>query len=80
MRYRTRVVPVDGDDGRSYDGQCACGFVTAGWPQKKLAQARLDEHTAEHATGEPARELVDFRDEHGLNGPVIDVVDFPEEG
>lgn len=78
--YRTRVVPRDTDDGKAYDGQCACGFTTRGWPQRKLGKARIDEHTAEHETGEAAPELVDFRAAHGLNGPVGDVVDFTEEG
>lgn len=78
MRYRTRVVPVDGDGGRTYDGQCACGFTSSGWRQKKLALARLIEHSEEHETGEPARELVEFREEHGLNGPVVDTVDFTD--
>lgn len=82
MGYKTRVVSRDTDDGRVYDGQCAClvpttgaPWVTAGWEQKKLAAARLAEHTAEHESGEPARELVDFREEHGLNGPAV-VADF----
>lgn len=78
--YRTRVVPRDGDGTRSYDGQCACGFTSTGWPQKKIAASRIDEHTAEHESGEPMRELVEFRAEVGLNGPVVDVVDFADEG
>lgn len=76
VKYRTRV--VKDDDPGTYDAECACGFTSAGWPQRKLAAARVDEHAAEHETGEPMRELVDFRDEAGLNGPAVDVIDFTE--
>jgi hypothetical protein len=86
MTYKTRIRPRDTDAGRVYDGQCAClvpttggPWETTGWPQRKLAAARLAEHTTEHETGEPARELVAFRDEAGLNGPTVDVVGFADE-
>lgn len=69
--YKTRVVKA----GDTYDAQCECGFTSSAWAVKKHAQARIDEHQAEHETGEPVRELYDFRAEFGLN-PDVDVVDF----
>lgn len=78
MEYATRVVQVDGggEDPRSFDAECACGFTSGGWPDAVLAADRLAQHTTEHDTGEPAPELVEFRDERGLNGPVIERVGF----
>lgn len=78
MRYETRIVPVGDGDARTYDFECACGFTSTGWPQKKLALARGIEHATEHKTGEPARELVEFRAEHNLNGPAVDLVRFDD--
>lgn len=72
--YKTRVVKADD----AYDGQCACGFTSSGWGLKKHAQARIDEHAAEHDSGEPMRELQDFRAEFGLN-PADVVVGFDDE-
>ena len=72
------------DEDDTYYGVCACKFLTIGWPTKKLAQARLDEHNAEHASAQPdengnanpqpMRELVEFRAEHGLNGEPVTLV------
>ena len=61
---QTRAVKV----GDTWAGQCAnpCGFKTVGWPTKKLAEARIAEHATEHDTGEPMRELQDFRTDHGV--------------
>ena len=72
--YKTRVVK----DGDAYHGECACGFTSSGWALKKHAQARIDEHTAEHESGEPMRELQDFRVEVGLTSPVVDFPDGTE--
>ena len=47
-----------------HDFTCAlCGFVSAGWPSKAQAQARGEQHAAEHETGEPMPELSAFRAE-----------------
>lgn len=76
MRYETRVVPSDAPD--AYDFQCACSFTSSGWPTKRLALTRGIEHAVEHDTGEPARELVEFRAEAGLNGPTVELVRFDD--
>ena len=72
--YRTRVVKNDD----VYDAQCACGFSSTGWALKKYADARIAEHTAEHESGEPMRELHDFRAEFGLNPDSDNVVGFDD--
>lgn len=77
LRYETRITPSA--DGSRYDFACACGFSSTGWPLKKLALERGIEHSAEHASGEPARELVEFRAEHGLNGPKVNTIKFGDE-
>lgn len=46
----------------THDFECECGFVSAGWPTKKAAEARGKQHAAEHETGEPMPELVDFEE------------------
>lgn len=74
MKYETRVVAA----GDAYDFECACGFTSTGWAQKKQATARGAEHTAEHETGEPMRELVEFRQELGLNGEPVELVRFAD--
>lgn len=66
------------DDG-SWTFQCPgianslCGdpgtgqpFHSAGWPSKKIAMARGDQHFAEHKGDGPMASLDDFRAEHGL--------------
>jgi hypothetical protein len=47
---------VDSDSGElaHYDLYCECGFLSEGWPTKKLAEARCDQHLEEHRTGKPA--------------------------
>ncbi|MCU1590649.1 MAG: hypothetical protein JWP11_1905 [Frankiales bacterium] len=78
MRYQTRVVST-GDDPAIHTFECACGFTSEGWPLKKHAVARGAEHSAEHDSGEPARELVDFREDQGvINGPKVDVIGFDD--
>jgi hypothetical protein len=79
IKYKTRVVPHP-DSPELWQGQCACEFTTGPWPTKKLTQVRLDEHTDEHDSGEPMRELVEFQVEHGLAGPVVDPGAFTDEG
>lgn len=74
-RYETRIIKTQ--DGADF--QCACGFDSSGWPSEELAQARGLEHVAEHETGEPARELVEFRAEHGLNGETVEFIGFDTE-
>jgi hypothetical protein len=41
-------------------------FHSSGWPTKKTAEARGQQHLDEHEGGEPMPELADFRAEHGL--------------
>lgn len=81
MRYQTRVVATpDRPAGaaETFDFECACGFISVGWSTRTLALTRGSEHAEEHETGEPARELVEFRAEHGLNGPLVTLVTFPD--
>lgn len=53
-------VKVNGKEVDHYDAFCLCdpvrgeGFLSEGWPTKRLAKARLDQHLEEHRTGEPA--------------------------
>ena len=39
-----------------------CGFTSEGWPTKKARDARGRQHQAEHDTGEPMPELIDFEE------------------
>lgn len=81
MKYEHRIVAVDADDEtRSYTFECACGFTSSGWALKKHATERGVEHLAEHDTGEPGTELVDFRAERDLNGELVTTVRFEDEG
>lgn len=42
-------------------------FVTRGWPTQELAEERIAQHAAEHATGEQhVEELAVFLESHGL--------------
>ena len=52
---------------QSHGFHCQCGFVSTGWPTKTVRDARKREHKDEHATGEPMSEIVDFRDQHGVD-------------
>jgi hypothetical protein len=66
------------DDGTTWDFQCPgvagsrCGtvdgppFTSTGWPSKKTALARGQEHFDEHKGNGPARTLEEFRKAHGL--------------
>lgn len=38
------------DDGHVFE--CDCGFTSSGWPTKKAAQDRAQQHKQEHLTGE----------------------------
>lgn len=41
-----------------HDYECPdCEFVSTGWPTKKAAGERGQQHQAEHETGEPMPEL-----------------------
>lgn len=60
------------DDG-SWTYQCPgvpgdpCGpFTSAGWPTRKVAEARGEQHARAHSHLEPTPSLDDFRAEHGL--------------
>lgn len=45
------------------DYECPdCDFTSTGWPTKKAANARGKQHAAEHETGDPMPELVDFEE------------------
>lgn len=49
------------------DFECRkCPFVSTGWPTKKLADARGQQHLDEHETREPMQEVEGFRQAHGL--------------
>lgn len=51
---KTVIEKAEVDDQTYYDLACECGFLSEGWPTKKLATARRDQHVAEHETGDPA--------------------------
>lgn len=52
--------------GGAWDYECpACEFVSTGWATKKLAAERGEQHEAEHETGEPMQEMVDFMTDRG---------------
>lgn len=66
------------DDGETYEFRCPgvqgspCGgddlpgFVSTGWPSKKVATARGQQHFAEHKGEGAMPPLHEFRAEHGL--------------
>jgi hypothetical protein len=39
-------------EGYEYGAVCECGWFTYGWPLKKQAKLRIDQHTEEHETGQ----------------------------
>jgi hypothetical protein len=41
-------------------------FVSSGWPTKKVALARGEQHFAEHKGDGPMPELAEFHKQHGL--------------
>jgi hypothetical protein len=43
--------PYNLRDGFGWTGICYCGYVTTGWPTKKQAKLRIDQHSQEHADG-----------------------------
>jgi hypothetical protein len=53
--------PTDG-----YGFECECGFASSGWPQRKHANARWQQHKDEHEGNGVTQSLDDFRREHGL--------------
>lgn len=55
-----REIDVGGVATLYYDFACECGFLSEGWPTKKLATARRDQHLAEHETGRPAPSKADL--------------------
>ena len=57
----TFICPVTSGCG-DVDG----GFVSSGWPTKKVAKARGQQHFDEHKGLGLSRSLEEFRREHGL--------------
>ncbi len=51
---QTKIVREEVEGQAYYDLACECGFLSEGWPTKKLATERRDQHVIEHDTGEPA--------------------------
>lgn len=41
-------------------------FTTSGWDTQEQADKRIEEHHAEHETGVPMRELIEFEQEVGF--------------
>lgn len=62
MKVQVRRDPENPD---TWEGGCTCGFSSKGWPTKKLATERMEDHVAEHETGEPAQELAAFKSSVG---------------
>ena len=56
------VTDAEGAEIAHWDFFCLCdsargdGFLSEGWPTRKLAKARGDQHLAEHESGKPAPE------------------------
>jgi hypothetical protein len=58
---------------KTYDFKCeevtefgSCGFESTGWKSESLRDARGEEHLEEHETGEPMREIHEFREAFGV--------------
>ena len=48
-----------------HDYECPeCGFASSGWSTKKARDERAKQHKAEHETGEPMPELIEFEEGH----------------
>jgi hypothetical protein len=64
----TLQCPVtDGSCGtRPEPGEEPTPFRSPGWPSKKVARARLDEHVDDHKGIRPMSTLEEFREKHGL--------------
>jgi len=61
-------MPEEKEEEEKYTFSCEepnCGFQSFDWSTKKLANIRGAEHKAEHKSGEPMRELVDYVNEVG---------------
>lgn len=48
------------------DPQTGQPFVSSGWPSRKVAEARGQQHQDDHAGVAPMPELHEFRAQHGL--------------
>lgn len=40
------------------------GFISSGWPTKKAAKERFEQHVTEHETGKPAPDQADLYEKH----------------
>jgi len=47
-----RAAGFDIQEGYGWTGICYCGFVTTGWPTRKQAKIRINQHTLEHENPE----------------------------
>ena len=63
----TGQIRTDAGDG-TFDGVCSCGFETQGWTEEANAQARIDAHLEEHATGVPMPEITEWLGEQTPEG------------
>ena len=66
MNTRKGNFDVVADEGDTYTGRChedtlsgPCEFVSARWPTKTAATARMTQHVDEHDTGKAMPELAD---------------------
>lgn len=50
VRRVVGAIPGQPDDEVTYEGGCSCRFRTSGWPKKAMAEERIAQHLAEHAT------------------------------
>lgn len=48
-----RAAGFDIREGYGWTAICACGFTSTGWPTRKQAKIREEQHITEHSTGEP---------------------------
>jgi hypothetical protein len=68
----TKAEAVTKDAEGLWDVRCpvtdgSCGpFTSTGWPTKKIAQARYEQHLDDHRGVAPAQTLEEFRAAHGL--------------
>lgn len=67
---------IQNEDGVTYDFVCerqdgtrACEFTSRKWPEVDQAVARRDQHYAEHDTGVPMVELIEFEGMVGFVRP-----------
>ncbi|HET7399726.1 MAG TPA: hypothetical protein VFJ94_14510 [Intrasporangium sp.] len=64
--YGFRCPVNDGSCGGVDDKGTVVPFTSTGWPTKRLAQARGQQHVDDHKGIAPTPSLADFRVEHGL--------------